>query len=183
MLICDAVRQVHLCHGLSYPISGLNKKHAQYQHPGYGSGWPIVPHGISVAVTGPAVFAFTAPSSPDRHREAAAIFNTCKPDDIDERRVSDADIGDLLADRIARFLDVLEVPRGLKALGCVSNYPRLIDLRFAYLILWCRYDRSHVADLVEGTLPQRRVLDLAPGMKGSDGRRELEEIITRSYQF
>ena len=30
---------VHLCHGMSYPISGLNKK---YQHPGYHADFPLV---------------------------------------------------------------------------------------------------------------------------------------------
>ena len=79
--------------------------------------WPIVPHGIAVALSGPSVFAFTAPSSPDRHREAAAIFNTYQPDEIQDDRVSDADIGNLLHDRIARFLVGLGLPRGLQAIG------------------------------------------------------------------
>lgn len=108
---------MHLCHGISYPISGLNKTHGHYKHSGYKVDWPIIPHGISVAVTGPSVFAYTSPSAPDRHREAAAIFNTYKPDTIQDDRVSDEDIGDLLADRIARFIADLGVPRGLKALG------------------------------------------------------------------
>lgn len=30
---------VHLCHGMSYPISGLNKK---YSHPGYHTTFPLV---------------------------------------------------------------------------------------------------------------------------------------------
>lgn len=62
---------VHLCHGMSYPviilhilashyidfldqISGLNKKGPKYKHPGYDTELPIIPHGISVALTGPA---------------------------------------------------------------------------------------------------------------------------------
>jgi len=153
---------VHLCHGMSYPISGLNYQKGRYQHPGYEVDHPIVPHGISVALTGPAVFSFTAPSSPDRHRAAAVIFNEFQPDGIDTSRVSDADIGPLLHDRIARFLVGLDVPRGLKAIG---------------------YKDSDVNELVTGTLPQRRVLDLAPGFSGNDGREELGRILEQAMVF
>jgi hydroxyacid-oxoacid transhydrogenase len=62
---------VHLCHGMSYPISGLNKS---YMHPGYTSEKALVPHGISVALGAPAVFEFTAPTNPDRHLECAKLF-------------------------------------------------------------------------------------------------------------
>lgn len=86
------------------------------------------------------MFNFTAPSAPDRHRQAAEIFNEYKPDGIDTSRVADSDIGPLLHDRIARFLVGLDVPRGLAGIG---------------------YADADVAELVKGTLPQRRVLDLA----------------------
>lgn len=33
---------VHLCHGMSYPISGLNKA---YQHPSYSRSYPIIVKG------------------------------------------------------------------------------------------------------------------------------------------
>lgn len=125
---------------MSYPISGLNYAKSRYQHPGYMVDHPIVPHGIAVALTGPAVFNFTAPSAPDRHRIAAEIFNEYKPDGIDTSQVSDAGIGMLLHDRIARFLVGLDVPRGLNGIG---------------------YKTADIAELVTGTLPQRRVLDLA----------------------
>lgn len=95
-------------------------------------------------MTGPSVFSFTAPTSPSRHRTVAAIFEELatpqNKDHIDTARVSDADLGPLLFDRIARFLVSLDVPRGLKALG---------------------YKSGDVDELVKGTLPQRRVLDLA----------------------
>ncbi|KAK2466209.1 hypothetical protein APHAL10511_001851 [Amanita phalloides] len=135
---------VHLCHGMSYPISGLNKKGPKYKHPGYITGSPIIPHGISVALTGPAVFQFTAPSSPSRHRQALAIFNGTSITDSSITKIPDNDIGAHLSEAIARFLDGLGVPRGLKAVG---------------------YTSDDIGKLVEGTLPQRRVLDLAPGIE------------------
>ena len=113
-------------------------------------------------IAGPAVFEFTAPSAPDRHREAAAIFNQYQPDNIQDDRLPDSDIGKLLHDRIARFLVGINVPRGLNAIG---------------------YKSENIPDLVKGTLPQRRVLDLAPGMKGSEGQEELAGIIERAMSF
>ncbi|SPO46222.1 probable alcohol dehydrogenase [Moesziomyces antarcticus] len=158
---------VHLCHGMSYPISGLNKKFGKYQHPGYQVDHPIVPHGISVALTGPAVFDFTAPSAPDRHREVAAIFegyqNGSEATDI--ARLPDAEVGALVYDRIAAFLADLGVPRGLSKIG---------------------YGNEHVEALVKGTIPQRRVLDLAPGIgdvHGADGHEHLARILEKSRKY
>ncbi|KAF5321990.1 hypothetical protein D9619_000937 [Psilocybe cf. subviscida] len=156
---------VHLCHGMSYPISGLNKKGPKYKHAGYVTDLPIIPHGISVALTGPAVFQFTAPSSPDRHRQALAIFNGTTVSDPNIARIPDAEVGNYLYEAIARFLDGLGVPRGLKAIG---------------------YGRNDIEKLVAGTLPQRRVLDLAPGIGdviGSDGREHLTRIMERSFEY
>ncbi|EAU84782.1 alcohol dehydrogenase [Coprinopsis cinerea okayama7 len=156
---------VHLCHGMSYPISGLNKKGPKYKHPGYVTDKPIIPHGVSVALTGPAVFQFTAPSSPDRHREALAIFNGVSLSDPSITKIPDREIGAHLYEAIARFLDGLGVPRGLKAVG---------------------YKTSDVDMLVDGTIPQRRVLDLAPGVgdvAGADGREHLTRILENSLEY
>ncbi|KAJ8509331.1 hypothetical protein ONZ45_g8505 [Pleurotus djamor] len=156
---------VHLCHGISYPISGLNKKGPKYKHPEYLVDTPIIPHGISVALTGPAVFQFTAPSSPERHRQALAVFTSTSPSDASITKIPDSDIGTHLYEAIARFLDGLGVPRGLRAVG---------------------YKRSDVDMLVEGTMPQRRVLDLAPGIGdvvGEDGRQHLAKIIENSLEY
>src|ERR1700733_6786083 len=56
---------------MSYPISSQNPG---YRHPGYDVPDPLIPHGVSVAVTAPAVFRFTAPSNPDRHLTAATVL-------------------------------------------------------------------------------------------------------------
>ncbi|KAL9013335.1 MAG: hypothetical protein Q9173_001960 [Seirophora scorigena] len=126
---------VHLCHGMSYPISGQNKG---YRHPGYAVPSPIIPHGVSVAVTAPAVFRFTGASNPERHLAAAECFG------VDIGGKSKASAGEVLGEAIAEFLVGLgDQPRGLKALG---------------------FEQADVEDLVEGTVPQKRVLMLAPGL-------------------
>jgi len=156
---------VHLCHGMSYPISGLNKAGPKYKHPGYVTDSPIIPHGVSVALTGPAVFRFTSPSSPDRHREALSVFLGTTPSDSSISRIADVDVGSHLYEAIARFLDGLGVPRGLKAVG---------------------YTKDDVPMLVKGTLPQRRVLDLAPGVGdvvGEDGHELLTGILEGSLEY
>lgn len=138
---------VHLCHGMSYPISSQNPQ--GYRHPGYVTARPIIPHGVSVAVTAPAVFRFTAPSNPDRHLAAAEAFG------VDTSRASPASAGPLLADALASFLVRLgDQPRGLRALG---------------------FGIGDVEDLVEGTIPQRRVLVMAPGLSG-EVEREREQL-------
>ncbi|GAA5841766.1 hypothetical protein JCM11251_004058, partial [Rhodosporidiobolus azoricus] len=157
---------VHLPHGISYAISSLNYSKGRHQHPGYEIDHPLIPHGVAVALSGPSVFRYTAPSSPDRHRHVATIFESLATDSlkdhIDIHRVPDEDVGKVLGDRIARFLVQVDVPRGLKAVG---------------------YKSGDVAELIKGTLPQRRVLDLAPGFTGNDGREELERIIEGAMEF
>lgn len=110
-------------HGFSYPISSLNKrreKSKQYVHPSYDPTAPLVPHGLAVSLTAPAVFNFTAVSSPDRHRQAASIFmGKDRAHELDQ--VTDRDIGLKLLEEIQRFLDTVEVPRGLSAIGYSSS--------------------------------------------------------------
>lgn len=126
---------VHLCHGMSYPISGQNPG---YKHAGYVTDKPIIPHGVSVAVTAPAVFKFTAASNPERHLAAAEIFG------MDTSSVKRESAGEVLAEALSNFLVELgDQPRGLKALG---------------------FGGGDIDGLVEGTLPQKRVLMLAPGL-------------------
>lgn len=144
---------VHLCHGMSYPISGLNKG---YVHPDYeaSGGHGIVPHGVSVSVTAPAVFEFTAPACPDRHLEAAAIFGK------DISNVKQADAGLILADALREFLAELKIPNGLKAFG---------------------FSGSDLEALVAGTLPQHRVTKLAPLVAESEALHKMFEKSLNIY--
>lgn len=140
---------VHLCHGMSYPISGTNP--GGYAHPGYVVGGnPIIPHGVSVAVTAPAVFRFTGPSNPDRHLAAAEAFG------VDVSQVKKESAGEVLGEALARFLsDLGDQPRGLKDLG---------------------FTREHIDGLVEGTMPQARVLMLAPSLDTNGGDEERAQL-------
>ncbi|KAI1630604.1 Fe-containing alcohol dehydrogenase [Biscogniauxia mediterranea] len=126
---------VHLCHGMSYPISGQNPG---YKHAGYEVESPIIPHGVSVAVTSPAVFRFTGPSNPERHLAAAEAFG------VDITNVRREDAGEALADALRQFLaDLGDQPKGIRDLG---------------------FGADHIDALVEGTIPQARVLMLAPSL-------------------
>ncbi len=138
---------VHLCHGMSYPISGQNP--AGFRQTGYEVSAPLIPHGVSVAVTSPTVFRFTAPSNPERHLQAAEAFGV----DISNAKRESA--GELLSEALSAFLDKLgDQPRGMADLG---------------------FGREHIDDLVEGTIPQARVLMLAPGL-ASELEREKDQL-------
>ncbi|KAJ3298521.1 Hydroxyacid-oxoacid transhydrogenase, mitochondrial [Borealophlyctis nickersoniae] len=141
---------VHLCHGMSYPIAGLNKK---YKHPGYNVNHSIVPHGISVAVTSPAVFRFTSSACPERHLEAAQLFGA----DITNAKMADA--GLILSDALRKFLYNLDVPDGIGALG---------------------FAKDDVKKLVEGTLPQHRVTKLSPNPVGYE---EIARLFENSFSL
>lgn len=138
---------VHLCHGMSYPISSQNPG---YQHDGYVVDVPIIPHGVSVSVTAPAVFKFTAASNPERHLQAAECFG------VDTSQVKLESAGEVLSEALAKFLVSLgDQPRGLKAMG---------------------FNNSHLDTLVDGTMPQQRVLQLVPGLDNSGGETQREQL-------
>ncbi|CAH3141671.1 unnamed protein product [Porites lobata] len=139
---------VHLCHGMSYPISGLVKSYKAKQ---YEVEHPLVPHGLSVVVTAPAVFRFTAPACPDRHLEAAKILGA------DTTNVKLADAGLLLSDTLRDFMHSTGVDNGLTDLG---------------------YKPEDIPALVKGTLPQHRVTKLAPA--GAPGEDELARLFEDS---
>lgn len=123
---------VHLPHAMSYPVAGHV---TTYHAPGYPASRPLVPHGVSVILNAPPVFRFTASASPQRHLEAAAALGA----DVAGRHAADA--GAILADRLIWFMQQLDVPNGLSAVG---------------------YSTTDIPELVAGTLLQKRLTMLSP---------------------
>ncbi len=138
---------LHLPHGMSYPVSGMARS---YHPPGYPDDEPMIPHGISVVLNAPAAFRFTGPGCPERHLQAAEFLGA------DVSRAKPADAGDILADQLIRLMQRLHVPNGLSAVG---------------------YTRDDIPALVEGTLPQHRVIKLSPRPVG---REEFTELFEKS---
>ncbi len=65
---------VHLCHGMSYAIAGMIH-HRDYVYRDYEYlKHSIIPHGVSVVVSSPAVFDFTCSAKPERHKEGIYLF-------------------------------------------------------------------------------------------------------------
>ena len=87
---------VHLCHGMSYPVSSMAR---DYRPPGYPQDHPFVPHGVSVALSARAVFRFTGGACPDRHLRACQA----------------------LGDRLVELMRKLNLPHGLSAVGYTSD--------------------------------------------------------------
>eukprot|EP01084_Bolivina_argentea_P249628 417980_1 len=129
----------HLPHGMSYAIAGINHDR-EYCFRDYN----IMPHGVSVIVTAPAVFECTVGVKPDRHRNGAIMLGV-KETDI--KYNDSVDIGRKLKDILLFYMHSLNVPFGLKE---------------------CGFNFCDIDDLVKGAIPQKRLLQLAPNEVNSD---------------
>ena len=134
---------VHLCHGMSYPVSGLVR---EYRADGYPGGDALIPHGMSVVLNAPAVFRWTAASDPGRHLEMAAALGA------NVAGANRQDAGEILAQQIIAIMRATGMPNGLAAVG---------------------YTGEDVDRLVAGTLPQHRVTKLSPRPVTGEALRQL----------
>lgn len=92
---------VHLPHAFSYPIASLGH---HWKPPGY-LGAALVPHGLAVALTAPAVFRFIQDAAPERCATAAGLL----------------DGGDDLAASFERLLEDVGAPTRLREVGYTEN--------------------------------------------------------------
>jgi hydroxyacid-oxoacid transhydrogenase len=105
-----------------------------------------VPHGMSVILNGPSVFRWTGPADPTRHLHAASLMG------VDVTRADPDEAGEIVAGAIIDLMRRTGMPNGLAAVG---------------------FEPDDVEGLVEGTLPQRRLTQLAPRAFTPDDLRAL----------
>lgn len=141
---------VHLCHGMSYPIAGRVKS---FNVSDYGDE-PLVPHGLAVIMTAPAVFNFTATAAPERHLEAAELLGA------DVQNAHRADAGKILSDTIRTYMLDLNIPNGLTALG---------------------YGPEDVGTLASSTIPQKRTMGISPRQVVEEDLNNLFEQSLKHY--
>ena len=142
---------VTLPHGMSYPVSGMVR---DYRPDGYNVEHPIIPHGMAVVLNAPAAFRFTAPACPEKHLQAAEALGA----DIGGACPDDA--GHILASRVIEIMQSLHIPNGLSAVGFAKN---------------------DIPKLVEGTLPQHRVIKLSPRPVSAEDLTQLFEDAMRYW--
>jgi hydroxyacid-oxoacid transhydrogenase len=121
---------VHIPHANAYPIAGRVK---DFHPKDYPQDEPMIPHGMSVALTAPEAFRFTFDASPERHLRAARLLapGADEPDNLAQH----------LPAVITALMRDIEIPAGVGAVG---------------------YDESDIDDLVNGTMKQQRLLATSP---------------------
>jgi alcohol dehydrogenase class IV len=139
---------VHIPHANAYPIAGRVK---DFHPAGYPADEPMIPHGMSVALTAPEAFRFTFDASPERHRAAARL--------LDPASEEPNDAAEYLPSVLTALMRDIGIPGGIGAVG---------------------YDEGDVADLVEGTMKQQRLLATAPKDVTED---DVAGIFTRSISL
>ena len=98
----------HLPHALSYGITHLMK---DITTDGYPVSAPFIPHGISVIVTAPSIFRYTAKATPDRHLEGADCLMA------DAKGATPDDAGEVLSKRLIELMKATNMPNGISAVG------------------------------------------------------------------
>ena len=128
---------VHVPHGMAYAVAGLVR---DFFPRDYEADHAMVPHGMSVIVSAPAVAKFTASTAPEKHRRVATVLGA--PSEL-----YDDEVGDALAAALARLMRATAMPNGLRALG---------------------YTDADVPALVAGAFAQQRLLGNAPRAVGEE---------------
>ena len=140
----------HLPHAMSYSVSGMVD---QFRPSEYPPEHALIPHGMAVILNAPAVFEFTSTFSPERHLEGAALLGA----DMTGATLDDA--GEVLSKQILDLMKKTGIPNGLCGVG---------------------YSQDDVNHLVEGALPQQRLIGNAP--KAVDGL-QLKSLYEKALRY
>lgn len=141
---------LHFPHSLAYPIAGMVR---EYVPPGYKTEEVMVPHGISVLVTAPACFRFTAPACPEKHAEAARLLG------VNTSSMTLMEAAYSLADALQDLMKETNCPNGIGALGFTSK---------------------DIPDLVAGAMKQQRLLAGSPRLYTED---DIAKIFEDSLKY
>ncbi|MCP4431213.1 MAG: iron-containing alcohol dehydrogenase, partial [Gammaproteobacteria bacterium] len=98
----------HLPHAMSYGVTHLMRDIVTRD---YEVESPFVPHGLSVIVSAPAIFHYTAAGAPQRHLDAASFLNA----EMSGAGLDDA--GEVVSRRIIKLMKDTAIPDGLGGLG------------------------------------------------------------------
>ena len=123
---------VHAPHAMAYAVAGRVR---EFRPDGYPQSEPLVPHGMAVILTAPAVFCVTAGQDPGRHLDAARHLGA------DIAGAGDGDAGPVLAEHLIEIMRAVGMPNGLSGVG---------------------YSADDTAALADGAWPQQRLLGNAP---------------------
>jgi alcohol dehydrogenase class IV len=121
---------VHIPHANAYPIAGQVK---DFHPKDYPADEPMVPHGMSVALTAPEAFRFTFEAAPERHLRAAALLAPNAGEPPQPAEFLPTVLADLMRD--------IDLPNGIGAVG---------------------FQERDIPALVEGTMKQQRLLATCP---------------------
>jgi alcohol dehydrogenase class IV len=97
---------VHVPHANAYPIAGRVR---DYRPADYPPDEPLIPHGMAVSLTAPAVFRMTFSASPERHLRAARLLG------------GDGQGPDALPRILRQIMDDVGIPSGLAAVGYTED--------------------------------------------------------------
>ena len=122
----------HLPHAMSYGVTHLMQDITTKD---YAVPSPFVPHGISVVVSAPSIFKYTAEAQPARHMEAANFLAA------DSQGATQDDAGEVLSNRLIDLMRATDVPNGLNGIG---------------------FDKDQVKMLAESSIRQKRAIANAP---------------------
>lgn len=141
---------VHVPHALGYPIAGMVRG---WVPPGYDATEPMVPHGLSVVLTAPATFRFTAPTDPVKHARIAEMLG------VNTVGMSAMEAARKVPEALIALMRDIDCPNGLRAIG---------------------YLESDISNLVEGGLKQQRLL---VGSPRPVTREDLTRIVEESMRL